>query len=177
MKISTVFIVSFIALTSANDSYQQCGVEHTKINQLEMQIQQLKNNNQVCHDVIISSKTKYNNVNNKKNLSARDAMLFFKIHSQHLCTTWKYNFHFHFSFTFQALAASGGVSAVNMLVGFLSGYAGSHSNNNNKCCNNLDAVREAVRALQESNAELVAKVKIVEQQMSNVTTSGVSRLE
>ena len=80
-------------------------------------------------------------------------------------------------FTFQALAASGGMSAVNMLVGFLSGYAGSHSNNNNKCCNNLDAVREAVRALQESNAELVAKVKIVEQQMSNVTTSGVSRLE
>ena len=66
MKISTVFIVSFIALTSASDSYQQCGMEHAKINQLEMQIQQLKNNNQVFYDVIISSKTKCNIVNNKE---------------------------------------------------------------------------------------------------------------
>jgi len=115
MKISTVFIVSFITLTSANNSYQQCGMEQTKINQLEMQIQQLKDTN-------------------------------------------------------QALAASGGMSAVNMLVGFLSGYAGSHSNNN-KCCSDLDEVKEAVRALQESNAQLAAKVEILEEQMSNVTSA------
>ena len=60
------------------------------------------------------------------------------------------------------------MSAVNMLVGFLSGYAGSHSNNN-KCCDDLNDVKEAVRALQESNAVLADKVEILEEQMSHLT--------
>ena len=93
---------------------------------------------------------------------------------------------------FQALAASGGMSAVNMLVGFLSGHAGSHSNsNNNKCCDDLDDVKERVRALQDSystlaesnrdiqqsnnvlqenNAVLAEKVEVLQEQMSHVTS-------
>jgi len=59
-------------------------------------------------------------------------------------------------------------SAVNMLVGFLSGYAGSHSSNN-KCCDDLNDVKEAVKALQEDNVLLAAKVEILEEKMSHLT--------
>jgi len=88
---------------TANNN-QQCLPQHTKIMELEMQINQLKENN-------------------------------------------------------QALAAAGGMSAVNMLVGFLSGYAGSHSNNNNNgnnCCDN------------ERYYALAERVKVLEDHMSHV---------
>jgi len=124
MKPAVIFLITFWALTSAqNNSNQQCGAEQANIHQLEMENRQLRTNN-------------------------------------------------------QALAASGGMSAVNMLVGFLSGYAGSHSNsNNNKCCDDLDEIKETVRALQESNKALrernevlAEKVEVLQEQMSHVTS-------
>lgn len=66
MNSLAIVVVAFVAFASA----QYCPTENARIHELEMQVEQLKNNN-------------------------------------------------------QALAAAGGMSAVNMLVGFLSGYAGA----------------------------------------------------
>jgi len=59
----------------------------------------------------------------------------------------------------QALAAAGGMSAVNMLVSFLSGYAGSHSNQNHgnsNCCDDerYYALAERVKVLEEHMAHV-----------------------
>jgi len=107
MKFVVVFLITFlVVIISAQNSYQQCGVaEQARIRQLEMEIQQLRNNN-------------------------------------------------------QALAAAGGMSAMNMLVGFLSGYSGSQ-NNNNKCkvssndelTENYEALSNTVKELQEQMSQ------------------------
>jgi len=106
-----VFISLFLSASAehADDnasntgSNQQCLAENAKIMELELQINQLKDNN-------------------------------------------------------QALAAAGGMSAVNLLVGFLSGYAGSHNNNNhnNNCCDDerYYALAERVKVLEEHMAHV-----------------------
>jgi len=102
MKFAVVFLIAFLALTSGQNDIQQCGIEQAEIQQLKMENQQLRSNN-------------------------------------------------------QALAAAGGMSAVNMMVGFLSGYAGSQSNRNSY--QDDEELKQTVQALAQ-------RVEDLERQMS-----------
>ena len=70
----------------------------------------------------------------------------------------------------QALAAAGGMSAVNLMVGFLSGYAGSQSYRNND--QDVEELRQTVQALAERNEGLAQRVEDLEQQIMSQPQGG-----
>ena len=63
----------------------------------------------------------------------------------------------------QALAAAGGMSSINMLTGFLSGYAGSSINNRHfrKQQEQLDLLTERIRILEQQGEKLDVLTEIM----------------
>merc|ERR1712142_1221734 len=118
MKFAIVFLISFAVavLTSAQNSYQQCGgvAEQARIRQLESENQQLRNNN-------------------------------------------------------QAMAAAGG-----MMVGFLSGYAGSRNSNPKTTINvstQSNELADTVKTLAENHQALAEQHEALVENYENLVES------